>query len=387
MKKTLMKSVLLCLCGVFSFSGAIYGQTIEGRRSFMDPDARTTNDPRRIPLPPGLEGPDGSIVITGGRIFDGTGAPARDGSVVIERNRITAILPAGSTDWPQGARVIDVAGKTVMPGMIAMHEHITEAVQPTDDGNTVLMNEAVLTLTAMENLRWYVESGVTTVRDAASHGSIPFRLKEAVAENRIPGPRLFAVGQTWTGTGGHSAEGKRDELDTPLFNAEGTYDGPDEWRRGVREQFNMGADLIKITNHYNLEEVTAAVEEAHDLGIKVIVDAGYYYLEWAVVAGVDCIEHTYYRTDETLSIMVEKGIDAVPTIAGGHSNPAAMEMFRRMKEAGIKMGVGVDNGAEVDLHPTSYIRELKTFVEGGYTIPEALVAATKTGAEILDMGR
>jgi imidazolonepropionase-like amidohydrolase len=386
MNTSMTKSIFLCLIGVFMFYGVLLSQTIEGRRSFMDPNARTTNDPRRIPLPPGLEGPDGTIVITGGRIFDGTGAPAREGTVVIERNRIKEILPPGSTNWPRNAQVIDVEGKTVMPGLIAMHEHMTEAVQPVDDGTTVIMNEAVLTLTAMENLKWYIESGVTSIRDVASHGVIPFRLKKAVSDNRIPGPRVFAVGQTTTGTGGHSVEGKRDETDTPIFTAEGNYDGVDEWRLNVREQFNKGADLIKTTNHYNKEEITAAIEEAHDLGIKVIVDAGLYYLEWAIEAGVDCVEHTYYRTDEYLQMMVDKGIAAVPTVSGKYVNSNDMEMLRRMKNAGIKMGVGVDNGAEVDLHPTSYIRELKTFVEAGYTIPEALVAATKDGADILDMG-
>ncbi len=388
MNQTITKSIFLCLIGVFTFYGVMYGQTIEDRRRFIDPNTRTTNDPRRIPLPPGPEGPDGTIVITGGRIFDGTGADARDGNVVIERNRIKEILPPGSTNWPRNAQVIDVDGKTVMPGLIAMHEHITEITSPLHDGIDVITHEAHLTLMAIEHLRWYIESGITSIRDAAAHGEVAFRLKDAVNENRIPGPRIFAVGQTTTGTGGHSVEGNYKAIEKRYTLAETHYDGAMEWRMNVREQFNKGADLIKTTNIYNRAEIASAIEEAHALGIKVMSDAHVPYLEWAIEAGLDCVEHTGpdRETDKVIRMMVERGVQSAPTVAAGYQDPEVMETLSKMVAAGIPMGVSLDNGEEIELHPINYIRELKTFVEAGMTISQALLSATKVGAEILDMG-
>jgi len=385
MMKSLTKSVFLGLIGVFTFYGVTYSQTIEDRRRFIDPNTRTTNDPRRIPLPPGPEGPDGTIVITGGRIFDGTGSAVRNGTVVIERNKIKEILPPGSTNWPRDAQVIDVAGKTVMPGLIALHEHLTEITPPLHDGISVLSNEAYLTIMAIENLRWYIESGVTSIRDVAAHGEVPFRLKEAVNENRFPGPRIFAAGQTTSTTGGASVGGNIPVLEKPRLMSEGSYDGAEEWRLNVREQFNMGADLIKAASPFTREEITAAVDEAHTLGIKVTVHCTGRYLELAVEAGADCIEHSNYRTDESIRLMAEKGIHSVPTIRGRREDPVFMEVFRKMKAAGIIIGVGIDVGQAVHLYPLSYIIELKTFVEGGYTILEALSTATKGGAQIIGM--
>jgi imidazolonepropionase-like amidohydrolase len=387
MNNTITKSIFLGLIGVFTFYGVMYSQTIEDRKRFIDPNTRTTNDPRRIPLPPGLEGPDGTLVITGGRIFDGTGADVRDGSVVIERNRIKEILPPGSTNWPRDAKVIDVARKTVMPGLMALHEHMTEITRPLHDGIDVISHEAHLTLMAIEHLRWYIESGITSIRDAAAHGEVPFRLKEAVNQNRIPGPRIFSVGQTTTGTGGHSVEGNYKVMERRRILAETHYDGAIEWRMNVREQFNNGADLIKTTNIYNREEIASAIEEAHALGLKVTSDAHVPYLEWAIEAGLDCVEHIGpdRETDRVIRMMVERGVQSVPTVAAGYLNPANMEVLRKMIAAGIPMGVSLDNGEEIELHPINYIRELKTFVEAGMTITEALLSATKVGAEILDM--
>jgi imidazolonepropionase-like amidohydrolase len=90
----------------------------------MDSRTPTTDDPRRIPLPAAPAGPAGSIVLLGGRIFDGTGTPAFHGTLVIRRNKIEKILPPKSADWPKDARVIDVTGQTILPGLIDAHTHI-----------------------------------------------------------------------------------------------------------------------------------------------------------------------------------------------------------------------------------------------------------------------
>ena len=374
----------------------------EDRRKFLDPKTQVSDDPRRIVVKPGPRGPEGAIVLRGGRIFDGTGAPAREGTLVIERNKIVKILPAGATDWPEDAQVIDVSGKTVLPGLIDLHTHLTYPLAETDFG--VGMNEADATLRGAEKLRFFLESGITSVRDVGSQGDVPFRLKEWVWENRIPGPRLFPAGAFITAEGGHSTENTPDEM-IRMMGATRLASGPDEWRQAVREQFHKGADVIKLGSHFSAEEVKAAVGEAHELGLKVTVDAETFYIQRAVEAGADTIEHPLPRSEETIQLMAKKGVAADPTLIpyqiifeewGGYfgstsrrftfSKDANLEMLKRLRKAGIKCGVGTD----LILHwyrymPGPYIRELKNFVEAGWSVPEALVAATKTNSEILDM--
>jgi imidazolonepropionase-like amidohydrolase len=309
--------------------------------------------------------------------------------------------PPDALDWPPDARVIDVAGKTVMPGLIDLHTHLTYG-EPGMDIEEVVM-EADAALRGVERLRYYIESGITSVRDVASHGYAPFRLKQWVAQNRLPGPRVFPAGQLITGTSGHAAEGHGPT--STLWGAIRVAKGPDDFREAVREQFDRGADVIKLASHFSRAEVKAAVEEAHALGLKVTADAETFYIQWAVEAGVDSIEHPLPRTDETIRLMAQKGAAAVPTLIpyiyvfdlrGGYYGSTSrrftftkednLEMIRRMKRAGVKMGIGtdlVDNWFRFLPHP--YLAELKLFVQAGYTIPEALVAATKTGAEILDL--
>src|SRR6266478_5082846 len=257
-------------------------------------------------------------------------------------------------------KVSDVSGKTILPGLIDLHTHLTYPLNEENFG--VAMNDADATLRGVEKLRYFIESGITSVRDVGSKGDVPFRLKAWVAENRVPGPRVFPAGAFITGEGGHSTE------NTP-------------------------------------EEVKAAVTEAHELGLKVTVDSETFYIQRAVEAGADTIEHPLPRSEETIQLMAKKGVAADPTLIpyqiifeewGGYfgstsrrftfSRDANLEMLKRLRKAGIKCGIGTD----LILHwyrymPGAYIRELKNFVEAGWSVPEALVAATKTNSEILDM--
>ena len=397
MRISLTKSIFLCLIGIFIFYGEIFAQltAISGTR-----------------VPSGFQpGPEGTTVITGGRIFDGTGAAVHNGTIVLERNMISAILPPDSRDWPRDANVIDVAGKTVMPGLIALHEQITKAKGIIDHGPNVKTYAVLSTIDAYERLKWYIESGITSIRDIGSHGDIPFRLKDLVLQNRVFGPRLFPSGQLITVTGGHSTEGmwygnfiNVEIPEAVMVSAEWTVNGPDAWLEATRQQWTNGAAFIAVASHFRPDEIGVAVEEAHTLGLKVSANAETFYIQWAVEAGVDVIDHLMPRTDETISLMASQGTQAVPAITssmrkiereGGYFGEASrrftitrdsiMETFQKMRRAGIKMGVGLDMGNSVIELPYTYIQELKYFVEGGYTITEALVAATLTNAEILDM--
>lgn len=371
------------------------------RRQHLDRSTTTTDDPRRIPMPAGYSPWEGNLVIVGGRVFDGTGAPARQATVVVEGNRIARISAPADADWPQDAVVVDAAGKTVLPGLIDLHVHLSydePGVFP-----AIGRSPADQALRGMERLRVYIQSGITSVRDTGSDGDVPFRLKDWVAAHRLPGPRVFAAGQLITGTGGHGAEGVDEH--SPARGTIREASGPEDWRNAVREQLKAGADLIKIASHFTTAEAAAAVEEAHDLGIRVTADAETFYIDRAIEAGVDIIEHPLPRTDGTIQRMVDSGTMAVPTLipyvyifdmSGGYfgstsrrftfSKQANFDVLRRLREAGVKIGVGTDLIAEWFRYlPSPYIRELEFMIEAGMSIPEALVAATRTGAEILDM--
>jgi imidazolonepropionase-like amidohydrolase len=393
---------LLVFASVLSACYASFAQQRpEDRRRFMDPGAVTTDDPRHVPMPAEARGPEGTTVLTGGRVFDGTGSPARRATLVLERNRIRAVLGPDETVFPDGAHVIDVSGRTVLPGLIDLHTHL-DYTEP-DVSIEQALNPVDATLRGVERLRFFIESGITTVRDTGSKYDVPFRLKEWVAENRIPGPRIFAAGQLITATGGHGAEGLSPR--SQLYGAIREASGADDWREAVRENFKKGADFIKLASHFTPEEIRAAVEEAHTLGLRVTVDAETFYIGWAVEAGVDCVEHPLPRTDEVIEMMAASGVDSVPTLqtysyifdlSGGYygstsrrfsfSKEANLEVLRRMKDAGIKIGIGTDLVMDwFRFLPEAYIHELEWFVRAGYSRSEALVAATRDSAEILGM--
>jgi imidazolonepropionase-like amidohydrolase len=372
------------------------------RRKWLAPGTNTTDDPRRIPMPPSTTEPTGSIVLRGGRVWDGTGAPARAATVVITGNKIAALLPASSTAWPSGARVIDVTGKTVLPGLIDLHTHIDYRLPGNSDARA--WSRADGALRGVDRLRVYIESGITSIRDTGSDGETPFLLKEWVNEGRLTGPRVFAAGSVISGKGGHGAEVEI-EGGKPL-PASREASGPDDWREAVREQFRKGADFIKLASHFTEEEVKAAVDEAHNLGIKVTVDAETFYIERAVRAGVDVVEHPLPRTDETIRLMSSNRTESVPTLIpytlifrlmGGYfgstsrrfdfSDSANFVVVKKMKEAGVPLGIGTDLVADWYRYlPWPYHEEMRQFVKLGYTVPEVLGIATRVNAQLLDMG-
>lgn len=372
------------------------------RRRWIDSTTNVTNDPRRLPVPPGYQAPPGSIVLRGGRVWDGTGAPARSATLVITSNRIVALLAPASTDWPKDARVIDVAGKTVMPGLIDLHTHIDYRMPGNSD--TRAFNPADGALRGAERLRYYIESGITSLRDTGSDGDTPFILKGWVNEGRLIGPRIFAAGSIVSGKGGHGAEVDL-STDRPL-GAMREAAGPDDWREAVREQFRKGADFIKVTSHFSEAEIKAAVEEAHDLGLKITADAETFYIERAVRAGIDMIEHPLPRTDETIRLMAEKGTESDPTLIpyliifrqnGGYfgstsrrftfSEETNFARVKKMKDAGITLGIGTDLVSDwFRFLPWAYHEEMRQFVRLGYTVPEVLGIATRVNARLLDMG-
>lgn len=375
------------------------------RRRFLDTaTTRTTDDPRRTPIPAERRtGPERVVVVRNGRVFDGTGAAVREGTLVITGNRITAILPPNApASWPRDARVIDATAKTVMPGLIDMHTHLSYVNPEVDPGRVT--DAADGALRGAERLRYFIESGITSIRDVGSFGSIGMILKDWVREDRIPGPRVFPAGQLIVGLGGHGAEG--DQGTSPLGSTVRIANGADDWRRAVREQFNNGADVIKIASHFSVEEVSAAVNEAHALGLRITCDCETFYVDRAVDAGVDMIEHPLPRSDEVIAKMATKGVASDPTLvpyeiifdqSGGYwgstsrrftfSKEANVEMLRRLRRAGVKLGIGTDLVSNWYRYmPAPYLLEMQRFQQAGFTTAEVLGIATRQNAELLDMG-
>jgi len=371
------------------------------RHDWIAPGTNTDHTPRMIPERP--EPATGQVtVLRGGLVFDTKTLAAAPGSVVVRGDRIVAVLPAASTDWPADAKVIDVTGKFVMPGLIDMHVHISypDAATPED----VQAEDADGVLRGLRNLRWFLESGFTSVRDLNGVDNAPYRLADWSAADAIPAPRVFTAGHIITGTGGHATERPVRPSHGPAFAWE--RDGAEAWRAAVRQTFKNGASVIKVASHFAPDEIQAAVDEAHRLGLKVTCDCETIYTQMAVDAGIDMIEHPLPRTDATIADMARHKTAAVPTLqvyqnvidrAGGFwgstsrrftmTSDANFELFRKMKKAGIVMGVGTDTIGDANkMTPNIYLAELKWFVKGGYTVPQALQAATRTNAQLLGMG-
>jgi imidazolonepropionase-like amidohydrolase len=372
------------------------------KNEFLD-ESKTpvSDDPRRIPTIPIHKGPNQTTVLKGGRIIDGTGKSAFLGHIVLKRNKIKKILPASETKWSSKAIIIDCTQKTIIPGLIDLHVHLTYPSNNSDITNS--QDIADCTLRALDRMKLYLESGITTVRDVGSVGTIPFRLKEWSSNNRIQGPRIFAAGSFITATGGHAAEDLN--IHSPLRNGVIEQDGPDQWRTAVREQFKKGADFIKTGSHFSKEEIRAAIDEAHSLGLKVTSDAERHYIQWAVEEGIDMIEHPLPRSDETIRLMAELKVDSIPTLVaydifldslGGFYNSTSrrftfskehnLNLCKKMKDAGIKMGIGTDLVLQLYLaYADFYYRELLNFQKLAYSNLEIISIATKVNAEILDM--
>lgn len=343
------------------------------------PTARAGDDP---PKP---------LAITNARLIDGTGASPVVGAVILINGKIiTAAGTAGSVDIPDDASILDAEGRTVIPGLIDAHLHMASFAPSRYD--TTIRNESLDGFRAAFRLNQMLGIGVTTIRDPLSPDQVGIMARKAWGEGLIPGSRPIVCGQGITSTGGHGR-------DSAMI-----ADGSDAWRQAVREQIRRGADFIKLLPPYSRSEITAAVEETHAHQKKVTLHSGVYqaqydFIRWGVEAGVDCVEHAYALPDDVIRMMADKDILCVPTVSvllliaenARKADPArpplkqhleGPEIFLKLRKAGIRMAVGTDAVRDNTLHyPEFYFDELEFFSANGYSPLEAIVAATKTGAE------
>ena len=354
--------------------------------------------------------------IKAGQLIDGTGAaPAQNVVIVVEGERIATIEPADSFSPSDGVELVDASGKTVMPGLIDVHVHITYSSVSLE--KRLFTRLAVTYFQAALNLKRTLAAGFTTVRDA---GGADAGLREAIELGLISGSRLVVSG-TIGQTGG---------LLESRFPSGAQIHNEDSWRvcdgvEGVRRTMRMvlreAVDFVKIFTsggviapqgspfipEWSPDELAVIVEEARRHGAGIMAHAeGNRGIKRALWAGVTSVEHGDVLDQEAIDLFLETDTFLVPTChivrvlseradATGISNSAKMKRdrlaqesrgsFRQACQAGVKVALGTD-AAMTEMHGAN-ARELSLMMEeGGLSAMDAIVAGTKNAAECCLLG-
>ena len=349
-------------------------------------------------------------------MFDGTDGAVRDGAAVLVEDGIIRRVGAASEPCPEGARLLDIGPRTLLPGLTDAHTHAAGRLPDTLRGAEQALPGTRAHFLQAE-LRAYLRRGVTTIRVTGSQGLAPQEARQAMRYGAFRGPRLLTCGKIISAT----APGGRFYGD--MYRE---ADGPDDMRRAVREQIRSGADFIKVmttgARSNELEdpdplqltpaELSAVADEAHRMGFRLSAHAeGLAGCEAAISIGADTIEHGMFlhQRPDLLDAMAARGQVLIPTLSGyywmaglgdavsesgasrapemppvlvrlaDHNLEQGAASMRAARDAGVKIALGSDVGRGTAL-------ELQRMIRHGLTPAEALVAATRTAAEALDLG-
>jgi imidazolonepropionase-like amidohydrolase len=358
---------------------------------------------------------EGRLWLTGGRLFDGTGDPVRDGAAVLVEDGVIRRVGRASEPCPAGARLLDLERRTLMPGLIEAHTHILSDTPRTLRGAEPFLPGTPAHFLQAE-LREFLRMGVTTIRFTGAQGQWPQEARQAMRYGAFAGPRLLTCGKIISAT----APGGR-FYGTMYREA----DGPDDMRRAAREQIRAGADFVKIMTtgarsnemedpeplQLTGDELSAVADEAHRMGYRLAAHAeGLAGCQAAVTHGADTIEHGIFlhQRPDLLDAMAASGQVLVPTLSGYYwmaglgcaVDPAEAERvpemptelvdladqnldngaasMRAARDAGVKIALGSDMEVAVAL-------EVQRMIFHGLTAGEALVAATRTAAQALGL--
>lgn len=337
-------------------------------------------------------------------------------SVIIEGNKITDIKIGYVTN--PSAKIIDLKGNTVMPGLMDMHVHLEGETKRGAAADRFTLNPPDIAFESVKYANVTLMAGFTTVRDLGGSG-VNVSLRNAINKRIIVGPRIYTAGKSIATTGGHAdpTNGYRKNLMGDPGPNEGVINGPDEARKAVRQRYKDGSDLIKITAtagvlsqaknasgaQFTDEELKAIIATAKDYGFKVAAHAhGAEGMKRAIRAGVSSIEHGTFMDDEAIELFKKHRTWYVPTIIAGKSTadsaklpgyyseivtPKALEVgpkvqatFAKAYKAGVKIAFGTDAG--VFMHGKNW-KEFVYMVEGGMPALEAIRSATLSTSELL----
>ena len=360
--------------------------------------------------------------ITGATLIDGTGSDPVTGATVVigDDGRIEKV--GRGVPLPRAVDVIDVDGRTVMPGLIDCHVHFMIDIEPMHD--LALMPLSLKILRAADNAKKTLDAGVTSVRDA---GGSPMGLKMAAEQGLIPAPRMKIAVSILSQTGGHGDFLLPSGLHFPMGMPVGTNlpewptsvcDGVDEVRKAVRANLRAGADFIKLcssggvlspsdeptSTQFTREEIAVMVYEAAAVGKTCMAHAqSTEGIRNAVEVGVESIEHGIYLDESVVAEMKLRGTFLVPTLLPGDTLVELAERrpgsvlpqslrkakavfphhrgsFRLAVESGVRIAMGTD--AAVCPHGEN-ASELAVMVGSGMTPMQAIVASTKTASECI----
>lgn len=347
-------------------------------------------------------------VLTNANVIDGNGGPVQEGmTVVITGNTITSLTAGPYRSSGGEETVIDLHGAYLLPGFWNMHTHLTALLPHNHALDGAGMGSKVIRagVNAMEGLR----HGFTAVRSVGEEDYIDVVWQQAFDQGHRVGPRVFASGMAVSPTAGHRGS-----------TAHGA-DGVAEIRKAVRSRIQNGVSTIKIHNVEMLpDELAAAIETAHSLGVHVTTHTREPAARAAVEAGVDCLEHGYGLTDETIDLMAEMGTFYDPTIvcnlsdeyireredrlaALGYSDDEQAVRLRtaiayaderspehalhqrqalvKAANAGVKLLIGSDS---MPIGEIGWL-EMEQFVLSGVSEMDTLIAATRNGADMMGL--
>ncbi|MDR3695726.1 amidohydrolase family protein [Mucilaginibacter sp.] len=347
------------------------------------------------------------------RVFDGQQMHA-GWWVLVKGNHIEAVGEVSSIIAPASARIIDLKGTTLMPGMIEGHSHLFLHPYNETSWNDQVLTEsrAERTARAVVHAKATLLAGFTTVRDLGTEGAgyDDVGLKAAIEKGIIPGPRMLVATRAIVATGSYGPKALVNEADI-LKGAE-EADGVDGITRAVRSQIGHGADIVKIYVDYRwglnetaeptftLDELKTAVEVAHSSGRIVAVHSGTTEgMRRAIMAGVNTIEHGDGGTPELFAMMKEKGIALCPTIAateaiatyhgwkkGMDPNPAGVKQKHYIFTEALKAGVIICMGGDVGVFAHGdNAREMLLMVEYGMKPIDVLRSATSVNADVFGL--
>ncbi|HEX8444227.1 MAG TPA: amidohydrolase family protein [Allosphingosinicella sp.] len=354
-----------------------------------------------------------TVVVTADRMIDVLAGRAVDRpQVVITDGRIAAVGRQGDAA-PQGAKRIELPGKTLLPGLIDMHVHLGGS-EKVKGYRTLEFTDNFFLVMGVPNAGKLLDAGFTTVRSVGAGGYLDVALRQGIELGELRGPRIIAATSPIGATGGHCDENTNQP--SRARTAPGVADGPDEVRKKVRELRKLGAQVIKVcatggvfsrntdpgAQQMTYEELKMAADEAHMLGMKVAAHAhGTDGIKAAIRAGIDTIEHASFLDDEAIRMAKERGTwlsmdiyNTDYTLTEGAKNGVLEENLAKERIVGtrqreafrrsVQLGARHVFGSDVGVYPAGLGgRQFPVMVRFGMTPMQAIQAATSNAAQAL----